>query len=320
MAMNVTGSDRPSTLGGSGWRPREASHEQEVAAGTTWARCGYRSEVARLRAVLLAEPPDTFDLIDAPGEQLMLGRVDLAALRDQADAVAAAYRRHGVEVHAAATRTGAPPNVIFMRDLFLATPAGVVLARPAAAQRAGEERHAAAALAGSGIAILRTCTGHATFEGADAMWLDPGTVVVGTGFRTNDSGAATVRAALAGQGVTVLEVPVGTGVQHLLGAVTLIDERLAAVRPDAVSRPMVELLRRHGHRIVEFGPDEEVIERRGMNLVALAPGQVLMPAGCPGVRRRLERAGVAVECLDVSQYVLAGGALGCLTGIVRRDG
>jgi hypothetical protein len=46
---------------------------------------------------------------------------------------------------------------------------------------------------------------------------------------------------------------------------------------------------------------------------------VLMPVGAPGIRRRLESVGVAVTEVRVDQHVLAAGALGCMTGILRRD-
>jgi N-dimethylarginine dimethylaminohydrolase len=74
-----------------------------------------------------------------------------------------------------------------------------------------------------------------------------------------------------------------------------------------------------GYDLLELPPDDEVVRRRAMNLVTLGPGQVLMPAGCPVTRRRLESAGLEVFDVEVSEYVNAAGALGCLTGILRRD-
>jgi N-dimethylarginine dimethylaminohydrolase len=274
--------------------------------------------VAPLRVVLLAVPPARIEAVEDPGGLLMNDGVDLATIRAQADALASAYREEGVTVHLARVPDDVSPNIVFMRDLFFMTPAGALVSRMASAQRAGEERHAAAALAAAGVPILRTVTGTAVFEGADALWLDDRTVVVGTGFRTDTAGAAQLRDALADQGVSVAEVPLGPGVQHLLGSFVPLSERRAAVNPAAVSPELRSLLDDRGYRLIEFEPDEEVVGARGLNLVTLAPGRVLMPAGAPGVRRRLEAADVTVREVDVGEYVKAAGGVGCVTGIVHR--
>ena len=319
MPRTTTGSDRPSTLGGPGWRPRPADHEAEVRDGRTWARCGYRSEVSRLRAVLLARPPSTLGSSGDPGARLMLDRVDLGAIRAQTTAIAEAYRAAGVEVHVPEFPDDVSPNIVFMRDLFFMTPGGAILARTASEQRAGEERHTAAALAAIGVPLLRTVSGTATFEGADALWLDDTTVVVGTGFRTNAAGAGEVRDVLVAQGVTTVEVPLGSGVQHLLGSLVLLDERTAAVHATAAGPALRAVLHDHGYRVLEFEPDRELVSARGLNLVAVAPGRVLMPAGAPGIRRRLEAEGVETHEVAMGEYVKAAGGLGCVTGILHRD-
>lgn len=309
---------RPSTLGGAGWSPRLASHEEEVAAGRLWSRCGYRSESAPLRAVLLGWPPESLATITDPAAALMSGRVDLDAMRAETEAVAAAFTDEGVQVVLARPEVATPPNFVFMRDLFVATPGGVLVGRTAARQRAGEERYAAAALAAAGYPVLATVAGRATLEGADALWLDRGTVMVGVGFRTNAAGVECLRRVLAAQGVEVVTTGLGPGVQHLLGAVTFLDERLAAVHAAAATDELRALLRSRDVRLVEFAPDDELVLRRGMNLVALGPRRVLMPAGAPGIRRRLESVGVTVTEVRVDQHVLAAGALGCMTGILHR--
>ncbi|WP_330460386.1 arginine deiminase family protein [Streptomyces sp. NBC_00820] len=309
----------PSTLGGPGWSRRLDSHAAESRAGRIWARCGYRSEVDPLRAVLLARPPDSMGAVTDPGAQLMTGRVDLGRLRAQTDAVADAFREEGVTVHVTAPPPDTPPNVIFLRDLFLVTPEGAVLGRTASAQRAGEERHAALALAEAGVPILHTVRGTASFEGADALWIDEGTVLVGTGFRTDRAGGAALRQVLAEQRAEVLPVPLGPGVQHLLGSLVPVDARRALLHGAAATDELRAALAARDYELLEFEPDEEVVGRRSLNVVTLAPGKVLMPDGCPRTRRRLESAGIETKAVDVGEYVRAAGALGCLTGILHRS-
>jgi N-dimethylarginine dimethylaminohydrolase len=324
MRTKPTGSDpatarpAPSTLGGPGWLPRTASHAEEVRRGQLWRPCGYRSEVDSLRTVLLGWPPDSLGTIRDPAAQLMSDRVDLPALRRQTERLESVYREHGVRVVTARPAGMVPPNFLFMRDLFFMTPEGAVVGRMASTQRAGEERYAARALAGPGYPILATVAGTATFEGADALWLDRHTVLVATGFRTNAAGADVVRRVLAEQGVRVVTTRLGAGVQHLLGMLTPLDERLAALHGGAATDELRTLLRAHDYRVIELPPDEELCSARGMNLVALAPGRVLMPTGAPTMRRRFASAGVTVEEVEVSEYVKAAGGLGCITGIVWR--
>ena len=66
---------------------------------------------------------------------------------------------------------------------YLRSPQGAVLARPHQL-RAGEEVHVAKALATSHVPILKVLTGQAVFEGADLMWLDERTALIGRGHRT----------------------------------------------------------------------------------------------------------------------------------------
>lgn len=308
----------PATFGGPGLRPRTASHLEEARGGGLWGSFGVQWEVEPLREVLLAWPGEELLVPGPPDEYLMLGRVDLALLQRQTQAAAAFFEAQGVRVHVHRPSQPPPPNFIFMRDLFFMTPEGAVLGRMAAQQRAGEERFAAEALARLGIPLVRAPRGTALLEGADALWLSPRTVLVGVGPRTNLAGAREVAALLTELGVETVPVPLPTGVQHLLGVVNFVDRDLAVLRRGKASSELLEALRSRGIRLLELEDTAEVVERRAMNFVTLEPGRLVMPAGCPHTRRLLEAAGLSCEELEVSQYILAGGALGCLTGIIRR--
>jgi N-dimethylarginine dimethylaminohydrolase len=312
--VGVTG--RPSTLGGPGWRARTDPHRAEVAAGLWGPGIGLCSEVAPLREVLLTAPGSELDYTEPPEVWLMDARPDLARLQAQASAVASAYEAAGVAVTWMVPRIRPPPNLLFARDLFFMTPEGAVLARMAARQRAGEERLAAEALALRGVPVLATPTGRATLEGADALWMDERTVLVGVGRRTNEAGHALLGRVLHDQGVQTVPVEVPDTSQHLLGAlVPLSPGRALGLRATPSIRACVARL---GWELVDMPIDEETTARRAGNLVVLGPGRVLMPDGCPRTRAWLERLGVGCEVVEVSEYVKAAGGLGCLTGILRR--
>jgi N-dimethylarginine dimethylaminohydrolase len=308
------GSDLRSSLGGPGFRAREGSLATDL--GPIWTVCGVGSHVAPLREILLAVPGREMQLEGEPSDWLMRDRPDAAKLADQARALGQAFSAQGVQVHWHDPATRPSPNHIFVADLFFMTPEGAVVSRMATAQRAGEERAIAADLAARGIPILMTVRDSATFEGADAIWLDRRNVLVGVGRRTNRAGAAQLTRLLGEMGVTVQVCELGAGVQHLLGAFNPIDERMATVLRSAVTDSMRAALR--GWELLELDLDEETGERRAMNFVTLAPRRVLMPSRCPRTRAALEERGIACFEADVSEYLKADGAIGCATGIVRR--
>lgn len=309
--------DAPATYGGSGWRPRQGSHRDDVRTGTVWRRCGSCSEVAPLAEVVLAWPEAGLFGKGDPNDALFLSWPDPQRLQSQALALCDFYESQGVRVQWA-RGVVAGPNVLFQRDLFFMTPEGAVLGRPGSQQRAGEARDAAATLAGLGVPILASPRGEALFEGADALWLDERTVLIGIGLRTNEAGAALVSRLLRDMGIDAIPVPLPPGVQHLLGIVNFIDETLAAVRADRVSDALLAILRTASVETLVCGPGGDVSDRLGMNFVTLAPRRVVMPAGCPSVRQRLAEAGVQVHELDVSEYRKGAGGIGCLTGILSR--
>jgi N-dimethylarginine dimethylaminohydrolase len=302
------------TLGGPGWQERTASHLDELAAGALWQRCGVSSEVADLRAVALCRPPDSIAQIDDPDAALMLRPVDLGRLRAQARAVGDAYGAVGVRVHWL-EHADAPPNLLFLRDTFFMTPCGAIVGRMAARQRAGEERFAAAFLAALGVPIVATIT-DGTFEGADALWTSPGSVLIGAGKRTDERGAAAVARVLRAQDVEAVIVPFGGPVQHLLGVVNFADQRLAVADARAFSDELAQALATH--EVIRLPDSDELRTGRGMNFVTLRPGAVLMPDGCPRIREQLERSGVTTHTVAIDDYLHAAGGLGCITGILER--
>ena len=318
MKTSPSGVEAAATYAG-GFARREATHAEEVACGQLWRRCGAVDEVGPLREVLLSWPSARLATPGDPDAWLFVSWPDLRRLEAQHERIAAFYEAQGVVVHVMRPEEPPPPNALFMRDLAFLTPEGAVLARPAAAVRAGEERFAAAALAGLGVPILRTLRGAATFEGADALWLDARTVMIGVGRRTNAAGFEAVARVLAEQGVDAVPIPLPSGVQHLLGVVVPLDRDLAAVRASKAPPALHALLADRGVREIALSDDDDMICQRGMNLVCLAPRVVVMPDGAPVIRAALEAAGVSTCALDVSEYLAAGGGLGCLTSVLLRD-
>ena len=304
--------------GGDGWSPRLADHRQEL--GTIWSGYSLSSEWQPLQAVLVHRPGAELTASQAdPGAAQMLAPVDAVKAAAEHDAMVGAYESAGVAVHRVEPAGEASPNLMFCADLFVMTPAGAILARPASTVRAGEERWVARRLADLGVPIVQTFTGTATFEGADLMWLDESTAIVGRGPRTNQAGIDQITAALAAVGCSAVIVDLPYGAMHLMGLLRFLDSDLAIGWPRRTPHAAVMALRDRGVQ-VEF-PDfaDRPEDYRGVNFVTLGPRRILMPAGSGAAKAFYEKLGV--ECLTTPTEELskAAGNTGCLTGVLSRD-
>jgi N-dimethylarginine dimethylaminohydrolase len=198
------------------------------------------------------------------------------------------------------------------------TPEGAILARPASTVRAGEERLVARRLADLGIPILRSIRGQGTFEGADAAWIGPRTVMVATGLRTNPEGASQVTALLHEMGVDVISVGLPYGAMHLMGQLRFAGRDLAIAWPGRVPFAAVEALRARGFTVLFLPDRNEAVAGMALNFVTLGPRHVLMAAGNPITQAFFEKAGVRCQTVRVDELLKAAGGIGCLTGILAR--
>ncbi len=302
--------------GGEGWSPRQASHAEEI--GTLWVASGIDSEWRRLTAVLLRRPGAEIVVTDVNASQF-LGALELGRAQAEHDAMAATYRAEGVEVIEVPDVPRPTPNRMFCADLFVMTPEGAILARPASTVRAGEEVAVAAALAGARVPILRTLTGQATFEGADLMWLDPETSLVGRGLRTNDEAIAQIGGLMAELGCDLIAVDLPFGTMHLMGMLRIPGPDLAIAWPRRTPHAAVIALRERGYRVAFLPDQDEAESNKALNFMTLGPNRILMPAGNPGARAFYEGLGVEVVDTPMGELRKAAGAVGCLTGVVARE-
>jgi N-dimethylarginine dimethylaminohydrolase len=317
--MDSTGNSFDSAAyGGPGWQGRDRSHRAEI--GDLWAPCGIDNEYATLRSVLLHRPGGELSTAaDDPNASQMLEPLDLGLAGAQHDAMADAYRANGVEVRTVDPEGQPTPNQMFCADLFVMTPEGAILARPASTVRAGEERWVARRLADMGVPILRTLTGNAVFEGADLMWVDAETAMIGMGLRTNDEAVMQISTTLEEIGVETLAYDMPFGTMHFMGMLRIVDRDLAVCWPRRTPFGAVRALQDRGYEILWLPDAPDALLNRALNFVTLAPRKILMLADYPEVQRVYESAGIACVTVDGSELVKAAGAVGCLTGIVHRD-
>jgi N-dimethylarginine dimethylaminohydrolase len=253
-----------------------------------------------------------------PDAALMLEPLDAVQAGVQHDGVASIFKLAGVKVHYVEPEREPPPNLMFCADLFFMTPEGAVVGRAASPVRAGEERWVARRLAAIGVPVLKTVRGQGCFEGADALWLDPDTVLLSRGLRTNAEGAAQVAALLREMEVEPLVVDALPGTMHLMGQLRFVDEGRAAIWPGRLPDEVVALLEERDFDVLRLPDDTELRHGLALNFVTLAPGHVLMPAGNPRSQAFLESAGVTCQTAPMGELAKAAGGIACLTGVLWR--
>jgi arginine deiminase len=303
--------------GGDNWKPRRDTHLEEI--GRIWAACGVNSEWSALRKVLLHPPGD--ELINAPDPN-SLQLLDLPSIKiakDQHNAIVQAYRDADIQVNFVEPSEEPSANLIFCADLFFMTPQGAILSRPASTVRAGEEIWVARRLADLGIPILKTLTKKATFEGADALWVNPKQVLIGRGLRTNDEGISQISSLLTEMDVEVIPVDLPVGTMHLMGILRFLDKDLVITWPYRIGWKAVETLKSSGYKILYIPDEVESTSEGALNFVTLGPKSILMADGNPNTQSFLESQGVTCKTIRVDELLKAAGGIGCLTGIIERE-
>jgi len=304
--------------GGDNWSQRDASHAEEI--GHIWAECGIDSEWRKLKSVLLHCPGEELNAAQDDHESVqMLAAVDLARAKEEYAAMVEAYRAMKVEVHFVEPDLPCQPNQMFCADLFVMTPQGAILARPASTVRAGEERWVARKLAALGIPLLATLTGNASFEGADLMWIDETTAMIGRGLRTNDAAIIQIEALLAGMNIELIAVDMPFGTMHFMGMLRIVDRDLAICWPRRTPHRTVRLLQERGYAVKfpAFADDQQ--SHRGINFVTLGPRRILMVSGLSEIQSFYESLGIECLTCPTDELGKAAGNVGCLTGVLRRE-
>jgi N-dimethylarginine dimethylaminohydrolase len=301
-----------------GWLALETSTEEELTKywGGDW---GCDSEVGKLRSVLLRRPGKEIEKIADPEEYRWLDIMDCGKARRQHDALAELYRSRGVKVHYAENMRDDKPNAFFMRDNVLMTPQGAILGRQAMACRRGEERYAAEALALLGVPVIRTISGNGIFETACCLWVDAGSVILGTGNRANQEGAAQVEQSLQSMGVEhFLRLQIPYGYAHIDSIISFTDKKTAVIDPARLPWDVWAALKKRGFRLLE-APSPGETEALALNFVALSPGSIVMASGFAETKKFLEDNGIEVTEVDISELRKAWGSLHCMTAVLKRE-
>jgi N-dimethylarginine dimethylaminohydrolase len=300
--------------------------------GKEW---GAQSEIGKLREVLVQRPGPE---IAPPEEDLkwfgMKCVPDVTEAANQHDRFVEILRSEKVKVH----NMNAPPmargpyavlqGLWGTRDFGMVVNGGAIVHRMSLPWDRGGEVWWAKKVVELGCPILYTVRGSGTFEGGNVVWLDPAHVCIGKSIRTNQEGIDQVSKVLESVGVDEVKVvsipgwlestdwPAG-GFAHLDCVFAYVDSGLALIYPPGVSFDFLEYLKEKEINLIEVSPEEA--KDYACNTLALGPGKLMMLEGFDVTQGRLEREGVDVIAVDMSEFIKAGGGPHCASAPLIRD-
>jgi N-dimethylarginine dimethylaminohydrolase len=316
--LNNTGLPDIKAIPGERWFALETTIEDDMIPywGGDW---GCSSEVTRLRAVLLHRPGKEIENFDF-NQVRFRAPVDSEKFRAQHDVLADYYRSQGVAVYYVENGRADRPNSVFCRDKLFMTPEGAIICRLAMEERRGEERFVAETCAKLGVPIVKTIAGDGIFEGANAMWVDRHTVILSLSVRANRSGYDQMVAELKRQGVTdILTMQIPYGHAHIDGLLNFASNDLVFLHAMQVPYEVVDALKKKGYRIVETPSLTETKYGYATNFVAIEPGHVVSGNLAPRSIELLEKYGIKVDVLDLSELNKGRGSVHCMTAFLKRD-
>lgn len=280
---------------------------------------GAETMAGPLARVIVRTPPAALAQAD-PALWHYRGKFDLARARTEHAAFVAALEASGSEVIVLRDRAEEFPDSVYTHDASLVTAGGAILLRMGKALRAPEPELHGRLYRQLGVPVLGSIEAPGTIEAGDVLWLNPATVVIGRGYRTNDAGIAQLTQLLRPRGIEVFayDLPHAGGPQacmHLLSLVSLVAHDLALVYLPASPVRLLELLAERSIGIIA-APAREYLASGTIsaNVLALAPRRCLMVEGYPETRAALEAAHCLVQVFAGQELCAKGeGGPTCLT-------
>ncbi|MEM7210002.1 MAG: arginine deiminase family protein [Pseudomonadota bacterium] len=216
-------------------------------------------------------------------------------------------------------------DAIFPHDPSLVCDAGAIILRMGKELRRPEPDAHKHTYDEIGIPVIGTIESPGTVEGGDCVWLNGDTLIVGRGFRTNQSGIDQLKSILEPRGVSVLvyDLPVLSGEAaclHLMSIISILDHDLALIYKPLMPVAFYQMLQDKGVVLVE-GDVDEFERSNGLNLNVLAtrPRDCIAVAGFPKTVAAMRAAGCQVQTFNGDDLCIkCEGGPTCLTRPVLR--
>jgi N-dimethylarginine dimethylaminohydrolase len=317
----------------------EAFHDQDLLKDIWGHGWGADNEVGRIRMLLMHRPgQEVLQLHEhasvleqgpvlsgeiagtkpSTSQQSDLPRLEL--LQAQHDALADVLRKEGIDVVALdeppTDETTLWPERLFTRDLGMVIPGGVIASRFALYIRYGESRLAMQAFSRIGIPILGTIQGTGFSEGGSFTMLDAKTAVIGRSERINMEGIEQLKQLLAIQQIRLMIIELPSTIIHLDEAFLMVDRDKALVHTALLPFWFLDELHQRNIEILHVHPSDPPLT---INALTVAPGRVVFSKTGVRTMELLDRNGIEVIPVDVSEIFKLGGGIHCVTLPLIRD-
>jgi N-dimethylarginine dimethylaminohydrolase len=247
---------------------------------------------------------------------------DFAEARTQHETLCRLLTEAGAEVVHLPAAPSLTLDAVYAHDASLATDHGLVLMNPAKQNRVPEAQAHANFCAQIGIPVFGKIAPPGTTESGDIVWLDPRTLLVGDGYRTNKAGIEQMRSLLAPKHVEMISAPLPYGpgpsaCLHLMSLMSVLDERTILVDLRWLAVETVELLKERGFRLIEIDYGER--DTLACNVLALGNKRLIAIENNLKTIQRLRDAGFDVRSFPGSEICINGaGGPTCLTRPLLR--
>lgn len=267
------------------------------------------SEYGHLREVLLCPPGNT----NAGAANIAFSDLHLAIR--QHENLVATLQEQGVQCHILPADP-ATPYQTYMRDSFIATPWGLLLARMGFQPREAEPELVENFAIKVGMPVWKIAEG--SLECGDIQLLRPGYAVIGAnGKRTTAGAALQSKGWFENRGWSCQIVQYPPQYRHLDTALSVIDANNIFCCEKALSTQDLDRLEVLNFRL-HFVPNEETANMI-CNTVSLGQNRILSCSQNVYGNKFMEKLGFEVLEVDISQFVRDSGGIHCLVNPILRD-
>ena len=309
--------------------------ESEVYEEVWGKQFGVDNSVGKIRKILLHCPGEEIKQLaqgayeEEAGARILkseTGRIrnywkdeklpNLELLQEQHHAMAELLEKEGIEIHYLVDPTYYWTNLTFTRDVALMTPKGAILTRFAMYFHQGDTYYTQKFLAEQNIPIIGAIQGKGTVEGGSFSMLDKHTAIVGRSVRINEEGISQLRTLLSYQGIDLIVIDMPAYYIHLDEAFVPVDRNKVLVSTFILPHWFLHMLQEKGYELIETDRDDPMLTN---NCIALEPGKVLFSAKGVRTMKNLEKAGIDVVPVDITEINKLGGGIHCSTLPLLRD-
>jgi N-dimethylarginine dimethylaminohydrolase len=247
---------------------------------------------------------------------------DFPLAQKQHDTLCGLLGKSGADVVCLPPQDALSLDAVYTHDASLPTDHGLILMNPGKRNRVAEAQAHAKFGGDLGIPILGDIRTPGTSEAGDMVWLDPQTLLIGCGYRTNQAGIFQMRALLSPKGIEVLSAPLPYGpgpaaCLHLMSLMSMLDEQTVLVDLPWLAVETVELLKARGFRLIEIDYAER--DSLACNVLSLGIKRLIALSENAATNEKLRAAGFDVRTFAGSELCINGsGGPTCLTRPLLR--